>query len=633
MGMRHINFDLDLQFDDPDARWFSEQVLLFGLTVLAARNVFYLRAHPDTPKLYDSGVVYRVPEQLERRASAAQIEELRKFLATRMGMGESEIVHHVDLARGVEIFRDIPRIIENGSGDCFPLTQKIITRSKSTHLYELLALGELRLVYPSYEALSYNFAKARYEFRDIVGFVDKGVKPVIKAHLSNGADIVATADHKFWTLDGRDRNKRRFGTRTMGEFAEVMRSSRDVRTARARILQAARIPVLGEVCPGRDRAYLAGIYAAEGYFDGNHTNIAQHKPKVRARIEAALAEVGTGFRYRAANGKTPESGAYYALHGGAANPIVAMMREQGRNSFDMELPIPFLSGDEETLCQMVEGHGDGDAWRPSETAFKRPGVRAIYATSSDALMEQLRFALLALGRPSYAYRYADHGGTGREPIWRLHEYEAASENSKLRKRREIVERDLPGLTYGIVLDARDAGEAHVGCIEVEGTHNFVLADGTIASNCDNLAAWCAAERVVAGVKGTRPRMTSRVQDGRVIYHALVLWPDGSTEDPSRILGMGGQEKADERREECRKNVERYDNYWQNAKRLLSEEHFVSEDARRERAAEYKARIDAIGLIPKDGVFRVGRRPATARITPKSGTLVGIDALCASRRTV
>jgi hypothetical protein len=239
--MRHVNFDLSLDFDNEADRDTSERFLLRGLTELAAHNLNYLRAHPETPKLYDSGVCYMLPEQLERRPSDSQLRKLRKFLASTMGMGPAEIAHHVDLAQGVEIFRDISRIRENGGGDC-----------------------------------------------------------------------------------------------------------------------------------------------------------------------------------------------------------------------------------------------------------------------------------------------------------------------------------------------------------------------------DNLAAWCSAERALAGIDA-RPYMTHRMQGGRTIYHALVLWPDGSSEDPSIILGMGGKDKVAERREECRKNVERYENYWDQAKDAVGNAGGGAESL----AVELKDRIDAIGLLPRDGVFRVPecRRPA------------------------
>lgn len=116
--MRHVNYDLTLSFDTPEDRWRSEQILLYMMTILTLRNFWFLLDNPDFPKLYDTGMIYMLPEQLERRPKKAQLAALNDFLSSTMGMGPSEIQHHMDLAKGVEIFRDIPRMMENGGGDC-----------------------------------------------------------------------------------------------------------------------------------------------------------------------------------------------------------------------------------------------------------------------------------------------------------------------------------------------------------------------------------------------------------------------------------------------------------------------------------------------------------------------------------
>ena len=152
-----------------------------------------------------------------------------------------------------------------------------------------------------------------------------------------------------------------------------------------------------------------------------------------------------------------------------------------------------------------------------------------------------------------------------------------------KQRAEQIENDLalPGLRYGTVRNAVPFGEAHVGCIEVEDNHNFFLADGTLAKNCDNLAAWRVAE-LRQGRIPARPYMTKRRRfDGGVTYHALVIWPSlaelcrlglipaallrgrddvdyETSEDPSLLLGMGGARRIRDRAEEIRKNRERCD---------------------------------------------------------------------------
>lgn len=81
-------------------------------------------------------------------------------------------------------------------------------------------------------------------------------------------------------------------------------------------------------------------------------------------------------------------------------------------------------------------------------------------------------------------------------------------------------------------------------------------------DCDGLACWRAAELRQAGIPA-RPYMTHKTRlDGGTTYHALVLWPPfgrnpyPTSEDPSLLLGMAQPQRAADRQEEIRKNVER-----------------------------------------------------------------------------
>ncbi len=88
----------------------------------------------------------------------------------------------------------------------------------------------------------------------------------------------------------------------------------------------------------------------------------------------------------------------------------------------------------------------------------------------------------------------------------------------------------------------------------------ILELGSI--DCDGLACWRAAELRQSGI-AAKPWMTHRSRfGGGTIYHALVRWPPIPTvpyetsEDPSLLLGMGGESRVVERAEEIRKNAER-----------------------------------------------------------------------------
>lgn len=82
----------------------------------------------------------------------------------------------------------------------------------------------------------------------------------------------------------------------------------------------------------------------------------------------------------------------------------------------------------------------------------------------------------------------------------------------------------------------------------------IIANG--GGDCDNVAAWRCAELNELGIAAS-PYITWRQRpDGGTTYHVIVRWPDGSSEDPSLLLGMGGADRADQRAEEVRKLDER-----------------------------------------------------------------------------
>lgn len=112
-------------------------------------------------------------------------------------------------------------------------------------------------------------------------------------------------------------------------------------------------------------------------------------------------------------------------------------------------------------------------------------------------------------------------------------------------------------------------------------------------DCNELVPVRVAELWRAGIMAT-PWLVDPVRgpNGGLSYHAIVVWPDGSAEDPSLILGMGGPARAADRKEEIRKNHERWDNYLGAAKLLMA--------AGEARAEVLGAQLDQMGLLPRGG---------------------------------
>jgi hypothetical protein len=76
------------------------------------------------------------------------------------------------------------------------------------------------------------------------------------------------------------------------------------------------------------------------------------------------------------------------------------------------------------------------------------------------------------------------------------------------------------------------------------------------ADCDNVATWRAAELRQNGIKADPYITWKKRSDGGFTYHVIVRWPDGTTEDPSLLLGMGGAGRAADRQKEIEKNADR-----------------------------------------------------------------------------
>jgi len=75
--------------------------------------------------------------------------------------------------------------------------------------------------------------------------------------------------------------------------------------------------------------------------------------------------------------------------------------------------------------------------------------------------------------------------------------------------------------------------------EPPGREHWLRADEVYEDgegDCEDLATWRAAELRRKGI----PAMAIAKRSGRRKFHAIVVFPDGTIEDPSRRLGMKGK---------------------------------------------------------------------------------------------
>lgn len=116
--LRHVLFDLSL-FPSEDERPNSQKRVLWLLQALVNCDRLYLQQHPETPLIYKSGIQYKVPAQFEQE-KVPEIDVLSEYM-DKVGAPDNvrgALKSLAGMVGGGEHFRDIPRIIENGGGDC-----------------------------------------------------------------------------------------------------------------------------------------------------------------------------------------------------------------------------------------------------------------------------------------------------------------------------------------------------------------------------------------------------------------------------------------------------------------------------------------------------------------------------------
>jgi hypothetical protein len=135
--MKSLFLDVQLPFATKREAYESEDVLLWFLGVCVRLNVYHLRAHPELPRLYSSGVVYCAPDQMTGpKIRRDKIREAASYLKSIGADDETAAVVIRFLSGNIEIFQDIPTLYRLRRGDCDRL---VVARCA-----ELLAAGQIK---------------------------------------------------------------------------------------------------------------------------------------------------------------------------------------------------------------------------------------------------------------------------------------------------------------------------------------------------------------------------------------------------------------------------------------------------------------------------------------------------------
>jgi len=369
---------------------------------------------------------------------------------------------------GVDEFWTFPNeTLALKKGDCVCEDEPIICLNEDGD-YAIIPIKELK----SFQGkiLSYDFDKQEYVFKPIVNFWDKGEKDVAELKMRNGCKAYLTPDHKM-ILGKKVYNKEKIHTKV--ERVQDINLN-DFEQCKSTVIK--KIP-FGKRNADLDFLYTLGAYVAEGWLDSYHPKdvfIANDGDTILKRRVIEFCEKNNLPYY--------DHYKYIAIRLKDYPDLKQKFDDCGGVSPEKRFPEWCLSLNEDCLASLMHGYMDGDTYKDArQTGSNRV---LVHNTISDRLAAQLRIIHWIWGRPLFSWLSKKHGGAGTKPIWRL------SENKKSAFAKPRFGNDVS--CVGIA-EIKPIGKRKVCDIEIEGTHNFVLANsGLIVHNCEDMSILVAS---------------------------------------------------------------------------------------------------------------------------------------------
>ena len=369
----------------------------------------------------------------------------------------------------VDEFGSATRGLRMRTGDCLPGETKLLTPSGFKPIVDVrpgdVVMGDGQWV-------------------KVTQWWDKGVLKVRGLNLNTGSQLVCTDEHQLFVVPKRYYSRDTELGRSTGKLAgqrgeEVEMLAGDVSEG-DHLLTLARVPE-GRLQLAADDAWLLGVFVADGWVeyreDGTPFRVAvsgkdgHPKEEQKRRVQAIVAAHGWTSTWNARYIRfTPDA------------VWLANFAACGRGAPNKRIP---------TLDVTVNSAGGILAGLAADASITNSGTLT-YNTTSVELALQIRVLHRMLGERTNIHRIDEHGGLGKNPIYRV---------SLVRSVRTDGRRTSE---FAMVKDVDpDLGDEHVYDIEVEG-HRFYLPEhDVIVHNCDDLSIYLGS---LIASQGHRPEI-------------------------------------------------------------------------------------------------------------------------------
>ena len=453
---------------------------------------------------------------------------------------------HYETEKGTEIWPDIPSLLMGTMGkgtypghwgDCLPVTTLVLRDD-----YTVAPIGNL---------VPGDRIMAEGNFTSVTEHAITGEKPILEFELNNGAVFRCSPEHRLFLRD--DTEKR----------AEEIRPGDLLKTPTA-LFPTAESPLNPSKLSPSDFAWLLGVYVADGWTDfPRHPRFSIagkdgfKKEDQKRRIQSLMESVGISSRWHER---------YIAVND---RNLTAYMHECGGHAPDKHLPSLQIGA--EQVRSLIEGLAADSSTASSGTIT--------HCTTSEILALQIRILYRMLGQSTHIRRWDEHGGLGKNPIYRITVRQPDDPNHPNSRKNSAR-----------VVAIREADPELCCDITTEAGRFYLPESDIVVHNCEDLACYRVAElrelpyhyertapwnkskievadprypqpaapgaavplsgeadwsgwrRVEGGIRAKPFAKWRRGPQGNYHYHALTYLPDGRLEDPSLVLGMGREKQ-------------------------------------------------------------------------------------------
>lgn len=348
--------------------------------------------------------------------------------------------------------------------DCLPADTQLLMRDMTTRAISDVRIGD--------EIWGYD------RWSRVGNVMDKGILGVDAITMNNGSTFFATPGHKVYIErcrkhpDNPECNCIVSGP-TRADLERVRIPVSDLRPQML-LVQPERIP-FGSQEPDPDRMYIEGLYLSDGWHQGPAFSISGQddcpKEAQKAEVEAICQRLGieTTWYRKAIRVRDSEWTRRIELMGGHAPTKHALSIDLG----------------EAAAAQLLRGI-------MADSGKNSHGINRTFTSTSRQLAVQTRLLHKMFGISCGERYIVDHGGLGKNPIWRLQtRYPSPTGMSVKRLRVKEIEREVD--------------RAPVFDISTDDHYVYLPTADVTVSNCDDEAAFICA--CVLAVGGT-PRITT-----------------------------------------------------------------------------------------------------------------------------